>query len=147
MKVNFTQIGKRIAEIRKARHISQMELAEMTDLSISYISHIETAKKKPSIETLIKIVNALNITMDELLCGNQLYDPNTYQTDIDLLMADCTIAERYFLYKMLQSAKEILRDSQWSTPDKKPKKELEKSSPKNRKSGNGIKESMQKCLM
>ena len=57
--------------------------------------------------------------MDELLCGNQLYDPNTYQTDIDLLMADCTIAERYFLYKMLQSAKEILRDSQWSTPDKK----------------------------
>lgn len=119
MKVNFTQIGKRIAEIRKAQHISQMELAEMTDLSISYISHIETAKKKPSIETLIKIVNALNITMDELLCGNQLYDPNTYQTDIDLLMADCTIAERYFLYKMLQSAKEILRDSQWSTPDKK----------------------------
>jgi transcriptional regulator with XRE-family HTH domain len=119
MEVNFTQIGKRIAEIRKGQHISQMELAEMVDLSISYISHIETAKKKPSIESLIKIVNALNITMDELLCGNQLYDPNTYQTDIDLLMADCTITERYFLYRMLQSAKEILRDYQRNTPDKK----------------------------
>lgn len=118
MEVNFKMIGKRIAEIRKSQHYSQMELAEMTDLSISYISHIETAKKKPSIESLIKIVNALNVTVDELLCGNQLYDPNVYQTDIDILMADCSLAERYFLFRMLQSAKDILRDSKWSAPHK-----------------------------
>jgi len=48
MEVNFTLIGSRIAEIRKAQNCSQMRLAEITDLSISYISHIETAKKNPA---------------------------------------------------------------------------------------------------
>ncbi len=119
MEVNYILIGKRIAEIRKSQHVSQMELAEMTDLSISYISHIETARKKPSVESLLKIVNALNVTMDELLSGNQLYDPNAYQTDLDILIADCTIAERCFLYKMLKSAKDILRESNWITPSNK----------------------------
>ena len=115
MEVNFTLIGSRIAEIRKSQNCSQMRLAELTDLSISYISHIETAKKKPSLESIVKIVNALNVTVDELLCGNQLYDPCIYQTDIDLLLSDCSLSERQVLYKMLKASKDILRDSGWNT--------------------------------
>lgn len=115
MEVNFTLIGSRIAEIRKAQNYSQMKLAELTDLSISYISHIETAKKKPSLESIVRIVNALNITVDELLCGNQLYDPCVYQTDIDLLLSDCSISERQVLYRMLKASKDIIRDSGWNT--------------------------------
>lgn len=115
MDVNFILIGNRIAEIRKSQHYSQMQLAELTDLSISYISHIETAKKKPSLESIIKIVNALNITVDELLCGNQLSDTFVYQTDIDLLLADCSLSEKQVLYKMLQASKDIIRSSGWNT--------------------------------
>ena len=115
MEVNFTLIGSRIAEIRKAQNCSQMRLAEITDLSISYISHIETAKKKPSLESIVKIVNALNITVDELLCGNQLYDPCVYQTDIDLLLSDCSFSEKQVLYRMLKASKDIIRDSGWNT--------------------------------
>ena len=115
MEVNFTLIGSRIAEIRRSQNCSQMRLAELTDLSISYISHIETAKKKPSLESIVKIVNALNVTVDEVLCGNQLYDPCIYQTDIDLLLADCSLSERQVLYKMLKASKDIFRDSGWNT--------------------------------
>jgi len=115
MEVNFTLIGSRIAEIRKSQNCSQMRLAELTDLSISYISHIETAKKKPSLESIVKIVNALNITVDELLCGNQLYDPCVYQTDIDLLLSDCSFSEKQVLYRMLKASKDIIRDSGWNT--------------------------------
>ena len=57
-----------------------------------YISYIENAKRKPSLESLIKISNALEITIDELLYGNLLYNPTEYHTDIDLLMADCTLS-------------------------------------------------------
>ena len=53
------------------------ELAEIADLSTVYISYIENAKRKPSLESLIKISNALEITIDELLYGDvykrQLY--------------------------------------------------------------------------
>ena len=111
MEVNFTLIGIRIAKIRKERNLSQMELAELSNLSPSYISHIETAKKKPSLESLVKIVNALNITVDELLCGNQIYDPNAYQTDIDILLEDCTLVERFFLFRILEETKKIVRES------------------------------------
>ena len=115
MEVNFTMIGSRIAEIRNAQNCSQMRLAEITDLSISYISHIETAKKKPSLESIVKIVNALNVTVDEVLCGNQLSDPCIYQTDIELLLSDCSQSERQVLYRMLKASKDILRDSGWNT--------------------------------
>ena len=53
-----------------------MRLAELTDLSISYISHIETAKKKPSLESILKIVNALNVTVDELMWQPDSIDDN-----------------------------------------------------------------------
>ena len=65
--VNHRQIGYRIKEVREQNHISQAQLAEMTDLSVSYISHIENAKRKASLESVIRIVNALGITVDELL--------------------------------------------------------------------------------
>ena len=90
MEINYALIGKRIRETRKQRGLSAEELAEIADLSTVYISYIENAKRKPSLESLIKISNALEITIDELLYGNLLYNPTEYQTDIDLLMADCT---------------------------------------------------------
>ena len=46
--------------------MSAEELAEIADLSTFYISYIENAKRKPSLESLIKISNSLEITIDEL---------------------------------------------------------------------------------
>lgn len=90
-----------------------MELAELTGLSVSYISHIETAYKHASLSSLIQISNALGITMDELLNGNQLFNPTEYQTDIDLVMADCTANEKRFIYELISAVKEILRSNGW----------------------------------
>jgi len=49
MSVNFKQIGRRVKEIRKSRGLSQADLAERIDMSVPYISHIETATKKASL--------------------------------------------------------------------------------------------------
>lgn len=116
--VNYKLIGKRIKEVRRQQQISQMELAEMSGLSVSYISHIETAQKKASLTSIINISNALGITVDELLYGNQLYNPTDYQTDIDLLMADCTANEKRFIYELISAAKHILRDNGWAITNK-----------------------------
>lgn len=95
--VNHKQIGYRIKEVREQNNFSQAQLAEETELSISYISHIENAKRKASLESIIRIVNALGITVDELLAGVQLHNPTAYQTDLDLLMAECTENEKRFI--------------------------------------------------
>ena len=113
MEINYTLIGKRIRETRKQRGLSAEELAEIADLSSVYISYIENAKRKPSLESLIKISNALEITIDELLYGNLLYNPTEYQTDIDLLMADCTSTEKRYIFEVLSAIKNILRINDW----------------------------------
>lgn len=113
MNVNFKLIGKRIQEVRKQQAMTQAELAALTDMSDSYISYIETAKKQASLESLVRISNALGITVDELLSGNQLHNPTDYQTDIDLLMEDCSLLERRFIYELISVAKYIIRNNGW----------------------------------
>lgn len=114
MDINFSLIGMRIKEVRKQQHITQSQLAELTDLSVSYISHIETAQKRASLESLIRISDVLGLTVDELLNGNQLHNPTEYQTDIDLLMADCSPEEKRLIFEIIQSTKNILRNNQWT---------------------------------
>uniref|UniRef100_UPI00241CE5D2 helix-turn-helix domain-containing protein n=1 Tax=Cloacibacillus evryensis TaxID=508460 RepID=UPI00241CE5D2 len=59
----------KIQKYRIARRLTQENLAEKVDLSVSYISEIENGKKRPSLKTLEKIAAALeeqgNLT-DEL---------------------------------------------------------------------------------
>ena len=118
MPINYPLIGIRIKETRNQQGISAEELAELADLSSVYISYIENAKRKPSLESLVKICNALGITLDELLYGNLLYNPTEYQTDIDLLMADCSKNEKRFIFLIPSAVKDILRSNDWSLIEK-----------------------------
>lgn len=113
MSLNYSLIGLRVKEVRKQHNITQAQLAEMTSLSISYISHIETAQKKASLESLVRIADVLGVTVDELLNGNQLNNPTEYQTDIDLVIADCTQPEKRLMYEIIQATKNILRNNKW----------------------------------
>ena len=63
MAVNYERIGKRIQELRKLKKMSQADLAEHTGMSVSYISHIETGIKHASLESVVRIANALGITV------------------------------------------------------------------------------------
>lgn len=114
MSLDYSLIGLRVKEVRKQSLITQAQLAEMTELSISYISHIENAQKKASLESLVRIANALGVTVDELLNGNQLNNPTEYQTDIDLIMADCSQTEKRLMYELIHSTKNILRNNNWT---------------------------------
>jgi len=59
-------IGRKIRETRKAKRMTLVQLARMTDLSKSLISQIENAKVSPSVATLDKISEALEIKLTDL---------------------------------------------------------------------------------
>lgn len=113
MGIDHKQIGNRIKEVREQNDYSQAKLAEETDLSVSYISHIENAKRKASLESIVRIVNVLGITVDELLAGVQLHNPTDYQTDIDLLMAECSPDEKRFIFELVKTSIDIMRRNEW----------------------------------
>ena len=61
--------------------LTQQQLAEKVSLTPGFISRIETGKKKPSLEVLLSICVALNITLNDLLVGNQIPQESDYNVE------------------------------------------------------------------
>lgn len=55
------RIGKRIAEIRKKRGLTQEQLSELTGFQRANIGKIETGRYSVGIDVLHKICEALNV--------------------------------------------------------------------------------------
>ncbi|MEK4486932.1 helix-turn-helix transcriptional regulator [Psychrobacillus sp. FSL H8-0484] len=64
-------VGDRIRSFRKERGLSQEELAHQASLHNTYIGQLERGEKNATIESLFKITNALEITLEELFRNTQ----------------------------------------------------------------------------
>ena len=61
-------LSKRLKELRKQKGWSQQKLAERTGLSFNTITKIEQGLgKHPTLKTLIKLAEAFEIGLDELV--------------------------------------------------------------------------------
>lgn len=65
--MNYIDLGKRIKEERNKLNLTQEQLAEYADISTSYMGQIERGERKVTLETLIKVTNKLNVSIDYLL--------------------------------------------------------------------------------
>lgn len=65
--MDYKRIGERIRVARKNRAISQEELAEKVDISVTHMSHIETGTTKLSLQVLVDIARVLEVSTDALL--------------------------------------------------------------------------------
>lgn len=72
----YKQVGLNISYYRKLRNLTQMDLAEFTDLSRTHISNIEAPNMKTSIslDTLFLIADVLQIPPYKLLEFRQTSD-------------------------------------------------------------------------
>lgn len=62
----YKKIGKRIKYLREQKHLTQEKLAEISEISLDYLGKIEVNINRPGLLTLLKIANALEISMEEL---------------------------------------------------------------------------------
>lgn len=69
MKIDYVEIGRRIARRRKELGLKQYEVCELIDVNYKYISNIETGRSAPSLETVMNLCEALQTTPDSLLMG------------------------------------------------------------------------------
>lgn len=65
--MNFETIGKNIRAYRVRKNLRQEDLAELSDLSVTYIGMVERGEKIPALETFIRILNALEVSADIIL--------------------------------------------------------------------------------
>lgn len=66
MKKFYTQLGKNISHQRNKMCMTQQELADRAGISLNFMGKIEVAFSKPSLDTLIKIAEELNVSVSEL---------------------------------------------------------------------------------
>lgn len=59
------ELGKRIEKIRKTKKMSYRNLSFSADLSISYLQKLETGVSNPSYITLLRLADALNISLND----------------------------------------------------------------------------------
>lgn len=57
------RIGKRILFLRKRVNVSQEKFAELVNLNKNYLGNLELGKQIPTITTIEKITNALDMSL------------------------------------------------------------------------------------
>lgn len=62
----YKNLGNNIAYFRKKRELSQLQLAEIIDISRTHMSRIETADCSVSLDVVFAICKALNISPTKL---------------------------------------------------------------------------------
>lgn len=86
--LDFSFIGKRIKEVRTDKHLTQEYVANITGVNVSHISNIENDKVKISLTLLVKVCNALGVSMDYLL-QNEYQNPTSgIETELLLVLKE-----------------------------------------------------------
>jgi len=109
MELDYKAIGIRIRRFRKARGLTQQALAELSDQEPSNISHIERGTTKLSLPTIVNIANALEITVDDILCDSLEMAKAPYEREASDILSDCSHAEQKIIVSTMRSLKENLR--------------------------------------
>ena len=68
--------SNRLSTLRKARSLTQQAIADNIDLHVNQIKRYEAGTAQPTLDTLVKLANALHVTLDELVFNEQERSPN-----------------------------------------------------------------------
>ena len=69
MEINYKEIGVRVSARRKELGLTQEMVTNITDVSTNQLSNIENSHSVPTIETILKLSDALKVTPDYFLLG------------------------------------------------------------------------------
>ena len=110
MSIQYESIGKRIKKLRMEKNLSQEKLAEMITVYPHHISQIENGRRIPSVETLILIANALDVTVDDILADTLTRLDSSADMETLKVVTDCNEKEQKMLIKILQFMKALLKE-------------------------------------
>ena len=63
----YEKLGERVREQRQLARMTQEQLAEKAGISFAFVGHIERGTRKASLDTVVKLANALKVSPNVLL--------------------------------------------------------------------------------
>ena len=101
--IDYKELGKRIRAERRKQDLTQEKLAEMANISDSFMGHIERGGRTLSIETLAKLANALNLSIEYIVCGGFNYQPDMLPAEILDALNRMSSNQRKVFLKMMKT--------------------------------------------
>ena len=96
--MDYVALGMRIRKQRKLMQMTQDQLSEKAGISLSFLGHIERGSRKSSLETLVSLANALEVSADYLLQDSlKIVDSvakSQYSSSVQSLLRELTSALR-----------------------------------------------------
>ena len=102
MAIDFSIIGKRLKSARKEKGLTQYDLAEKMNVSIAYLSKVETGKIHINLERLSQICNILDVTEGEILNGVSNSSQKYLELEFYDLLKNCSADKQKLIYKIIQ---------------------------------------------
>ena len=96
-KLNYLQIGQNIKTLRSEVGLTQEKMAEICEISTSFLGHIERGTRKLSLETAVKIADCLQISMDALLMDGKKTDFSVLSAADAILRKQDSTTQQHFL--------------------------------------------------
>lgn len=97
MYYNIVESGLRIKELRLARSITRLQLADEVGISLDAMRKIETGTNGARIDTLVSIADLFCVSLDFLVCGCEK------KAEIESLLAGLNEKEVQFIRNMVLS--------------------------------------------
>ena len=108
MEIDYTELGIRVRHRRHEVGYTQEHLAEVIGISPQYLAEIENSRKKVSLTVLANLAERLDLSIDELIYGEERIMAKRYLADFSILLEDCSPAEGRVLYEAGKALKKVL---------------------------------------
>ena len=95
--MNYYEIGQRIRRIRKAKGLSQEQLAEKVGISTTHMSHI-----------FVDIAEALEVQTDALLFDNSRRSVGSVIGETAAILEECSVMQAMVIKEIVKTAKQAM---------------------------------------
>ena len=96
-------IGARIKEVRNKKGLTQEQLSEKMEINPKYLSSIERGCENPTLNTLIKLSESLEVDLGEIFSFIQIEDPGERKLLVSSLLDQADTEELKLAYKVLSA--------------------------------------------
>lgn len=108
--LNYKEMGQRISNERRKYDLTREQLAELIDLSSTFLGQVERGEKKMGLESLIRLSETLHVSVDYLLKGQSQPTSQKSADDLYGLILKCSEKEITYFKKIVKLSLPYLND-------------------------------------
>ncbi|MCL1844600.1 MAG: helix-turn-helix domain-containing protein [Defluviitaleaceae bacterium] len=103
MKLPSGVFGKAVKKARLEKNLTQEKLAELVNITHMHMKQVESERRNPSFEVLVKLVYALDLSLDSVFANSDIDETQEMKNKINLALSKCDKRELSIIYATIEA--------------------------------------------